>query len=204
MCGITGYFNLAANQTQDQMHHLLEQMTNQIRHRGPDDAGVWVDPGVGVALGFRRLAILDLSPNGHQPMASADGRYVIVFNGEVYNFRDLRAELEQAGREFRGTSDTEVILAACSQWGVEATIPRLWGMFGIALWDRAEQTLYLVRDRLGKKPVYYGRFGSSYLFGSELKALHAHPEFAGEVDRNVLAAYTRFDTYLNITAYSPG
>src|SRR2546423_857977 len=192
MCGITGYLNQSADQSQDEMLPLLERMADKLRHRGPDDAGVWVDAPVGIALGFRRLAILDLSSNGAQPMHSADGRYVIVFNGEIYNYRDLREELLKTGFSFRGTSDTEVILAGCSRWGVEGVIPRLWGMFAIALWDRVEQTLYLVRDRLGKKPLYYGRFGATYLFGSELKALHAHPDCRAEIDQDVLALYVRF------------
>jgi asparagine synthase (glutamine-hydrolysing) len=192
MCGIIGYFNLAADQSPQEMRQSVERMATTLRHRGPDDAGVWTDPKAGIALGFRRLAILDLSSNGAQPMTSADGRYVIIFNGEIYNHRELRAELEESGFSFRGTSDTEVMLAGCSRWGAEATVPKLWGMFAIALWDRVEQTLLLARDRLGKKPLYYGKFGSTYLFGSELKGLHAHPDFSADVDRDVLAMYTRF------------
>ena len=129
-------------------------MADTLTHRGPDDSGAWVDPNAGIALGFRRLAILDLSPTGHQPMHSADSRYVLIFNGEIYNYRELRVELEHLGCRFRGTSDTEVILAGCSMWGVEATLPRLWGMFAIALWDRQERVLMLSRDRVGKKPLY--------------------------------------------------
>jgi asparagine synthase (glutamine-hydrolysing) len=192
MCGITGYFNLAADESQDEMLSRLERMTAKLEHRGPDDSGVWAEATSGIALGFRRLAILDLSPTGHQPMSSADGRYVIVFNGEIYNYGDLRTELASAGQTFRGRSDTEVILAGCSAWGAEAVIPRLNGMFGIALWDRGEKILYLVRDRLGKKPLYYGKFGQTYLFGSELKAIHTHPAFHGDINRDVLALYVRF------------
>jgi len=170
----------------------VQRMARTLHHRGPDDAGQWSDPAVGIALGFRRLSILDLSPTGHQPMSSGDGRYVVVYNGEIYNFQDLRAELEQRGVAFRGTSDTEVFLEACSCWGPEATIPRLWGMFAIALWDRKERTLLLARDRLGKKPLYYWQDGNTFLFGSELKALRAHPSFSAEIDRDALAAYLRF------------
>ena len=163
-----------------------------LKHRGPDDAGTWADPGGEAALGFRRLSILDLSPEGHQPMSSADGRYTIAFNGEIYNFAALRHELEAAGVTFRGRSDTEVMLAAMTRWGVAATIPRLWGMFAFALWDSSERRLHLVRDRLGKKPLYYGWFGGAFLFGSELKALRAHPAFEATVDRAALASYLRF------------
>jgi asparagine synthase (glutamine-hydrolysing) len=167
-------------------------MANTLIHRGPDDVGVWADATTGIALGFRRLAILDLSPSGHQPMCSLDGRYIVVFNGEIYNYRNLRAELEQCGSHFRGTSDTEVILEGASLWGAEATIPRLWGMFALALWDRKLQTLFLVRDRLGKKPLYYAQMNGVFLFGSELKALRVHPAFRADIDRNALAAYLRY------------
>jgi len=190
MCGITGFWQ-TAGETEDDLRQQIVLMANTLFHRGPDDGGAWVDAEVGVGLGFRRLAILDLSPTGHQPMFSSNGRYVIVFNGEIYNYRELRAELEQSGARFRGSSDTEVILEGCSAWGVETTIPRLWGMFAIAVWDRQERKLILVRDRLGKKPLYYGQFGGAMLFGSELKTLRAHSVFRGEIDRDALALYMR-------------
>jgi asparagine synthase (glutamine-hydrolysing) len=168
-------------------------MTDQLIHRGPDDAGTWVDSDAGVALGSRRLAIVDLSPAGHQPMLSFSERYVIVFNGEVYNFCELRQELEPKGHKFRGHSDTEVILAAVSEWGLETAVQKFVGMFAFVLWDRQRRVLHLVRDRLGIKPLYYGWAGRTFLFGSELKAFRAHPDFTPEIDRNALALGMRFN-----------
>lgn len=191
MCGITGFLQWAGGDEAMLTQH-VGRMMDTIIHRGPDDAGAWVDAATGVALGFRRLAILDLSPTGHQPMFSANGRYGIVFNGEIYNYRDLRKELDVLGHRFRGTSDTEVILAGACQWGAENVIEHLWGMFALALWDRQERKLVLARDRLGKKPMYYARTGDAFLFGSELKALCAYPSFARKLDRHALALYLRF------------
>jgi asparagine synthase (glutamine-hydrolysing) len=169
-------------------------MAAQIAHRGPDDSGEWVDDAAGYAVAFRRLSIIDLSPAGHQPMHSASGRYLLAYNGEVYNFEDIRTELRQSGLapEFRGHSDTEVMLAAFEAWGVEAAVRRFIGMFAIALWDRRLQRVHLIRDRMGVKPLYLGRAGSTFFFASELKALRAHPEFAGDIDRDALAAYFRY------------
>jgi len=164
-------------------------MADTLTHRGPDDADSWVDPATGVALAFRRLAILDLTPTGRQPMQSADGRFVLAFNGEAYNFAALRAELEAKGVRFRGRSDTEVLLEGISTWGFAATLERVNGMFALACWDRSERRLLLARDRFGEKPLYYGWFGTTFLFGSELKALRSHPAFAADVDRDVLAKY---------------
>jgi len=166
-------------------------MTGTISHRGPDDEGVWTDPETGIALGHRRLSILDLSPEGHQPMASAGGNFVMVFNGEIYNFLELRRELDQLGHRFRGHSDTEIMLAAFEQWGLKRSVNRFNGMFSFAVWDRREQLLWLSRDRMGKKPLYYGWAGKTLLFASELKAFSAHPDFEGRIDRNVLALYLR-------------
>ena len=182
----------ATKDTTAELRIAVERMASALEHRGPDDSGSWVDPAAGIALGFRRLAILDLSPTGHQPMVSRDGRFVTVFNGEIYNHRDLRATLEESAVRFRGTSDTEVILEACSAWGVKAAVPRLWGMFAIAIWDRRDRVLTLARDRIGKKPLYYGYSGDTFLFGSELKAIRAFPGFAGEIDRDALLLYLRF------------
>ncbi len=189
MCGITGFWDTAARTPQSDLEAKVARMSATIVHRGPDDSGAWADAGAGIALAVRRLAIIDLSPTGHQPMLSASGRYVISFNGEIYNFEDLRRELSQV--PFRGHSDTEVILAAFDLWGVPAALPRFNGMFAMAVWDRAERQLYLARDRFGEKPLYYGWAGSTLLFGSELKALRAHPSFAGDLDREALALYVR-------------
>lgn len=211
MCGITGFWNRARSSSQMELEQLTGKMTIAIQHRGPDDSGVWTDERDGIALGFRRLAILDLSPLGHQPMQSASGRYVIVFNGEVYNFAEMRAELETRGASFRGTSDTEVMLAAIEAWGLQTALQRFNGMFAIALWDRAAKSLTLARDRVGIKPLYYGWFGNTLLFGSELKALRAHPAFRDDINRAALALYLRhnyvpapFSIYQGVFKLPPG
>lgn len=183
----------AAAQDAAALQAQVQAMGGALAHRGPDDAGAWVDAPAGVALAHQRLSILDLSPLGHQPMASADGRYVMAYNGEVYNFAALRAELEPLGHSFRGHSDTEVLLAAIVQWGLEATLARSNGMFAIALWDREERCLWLARDRVGKKPLYYGWAGQTLVFGSELKALWQHPDFDNDIDRDALTLLLRLD-----------
>jgi asparagine synthase (glutamine-hydrolysing) len=191
MCGIAGFWK-APSSSADELTAIVRTMADTLRHRGPDDSGEWVDPVTGVALGFRRLAILDLSPSGHQPMASLNEQFVIVFNGEIYNYRDLKIELEGYGHRFRGTSDTEVILTACQEWGVVETLRRISGMFGLAVWDKAARTLTLARDRVGKKPVYFGRVNDVWIFGSELKALRAFPGCRPPIDREALDAFLRF------------
>lgn len=193
MCGFAGFIDFSPSRSGDELRTVVGDMAATLVHRGPDDAGEWVDAEAGAALGFRRLAILDLTPGGHQPMASASGRYVITFNGEVYNFAAIRRELESSGAApaFRGHSDTEVILAAIEAWGVQAAVRRFLGMFALALWDRRDRRLYLIRDRLGVKPLYYGWAGKVFLFASELKALHAYPGFRPEVDRDVLTLFLR-------------
>ncbi|WP_310427140.1 asparagine synthase (glutamine-hydrolyzing) [Chamaesiphon sp. VAR_48_metabat_135_sub] len=191
MCGIAGYWHRASKFSQEQSDGIITAMTDALVLRGPDSSGIWVDPNAGIALGHRRLAILDLSPEGAQPMLSRSGRYAIVFNGEIYNFGVLRAELNELGHEFRGHSDTEVMLAAITEWGVTAAVKRFIGMFAFALWDIQEQVLHLGRDRLGEKPLYYGWVGDTLLFGSELKALVAHPQWQGEIDRDALALFVR-------------
>jgi asparagine synthase (glutamine-hydrolysing) len=195
-------------------------MIAPLTHRGPDDEGVWLDGGAGVALGHKRLSILDLSPAGHQPMVSAGGRYVVVFNGEIYNHLALRKELdfpvqEVIGSErrggWRGHSDTETLLAGFEAWGVEETVKRAVGMFALAVWDRASRALTLARDRLGEKPLYYGWQGNAFLFGSELKALRGHPGFRGEVNRDAIALLLRhnyvpapYSIYRDVYKLPPG
>jgi asparagine synthase (glutamine-hydrolysing) len=193
MCGIAGFLDLTRRSAIDTLQATAEHMVRTLTHRGPDHRGVWADEVAGIALGHRRLSIVDLSTAGHQPMVSADGRYVIVFNGEVYNHKAIRYELQKEGAcsSFRGHSDTEVMLAAISRWGLEPSVGRFVGMFAFALWDRRERVLHVVRDRLGVKPLYYGRVGSGFAFGSELKAVRAAPGFDRPVDRNVLALYLR-------------
>ncbi|MBL9114526.1 MAG: asparagine synthase (glutamine-hydrolyzing) [Verrucomicrobiaceae bacterium] len=187
MCGIAGFFTIPRSRSDDEMRQITTRMTDAMVHRGPDDAGVWTDADTGIALGHRRLSILDLSPLGHQPMQSADGRFMIVFNGEIYNFQDLRAELEPHGHTWRGHSDTEIMLAAFTQWGVLEATKKFNGMFAFALWDRQERVLHLGRDRLGEKPLYYGWVGDTLVFGSELKVLKPFPGFSGEVNRDAIA-----------------
>ncbi|MEN1996226.1 MULTISPECIES: asparagine synthase (glutamine-hydrolyzing) [Stenotrophomonas] len=193
MCGLAGMLLPAPAREQAALEEQARRMGDALVHRGPDDSGVWADASAGIALAHRRLSILDLSPLGHQPMTSVDGRYVLAYNGEVYNFAELRAELEALGHGFRGHSDTEVLLAAITQWGFEETLQRSNGMFAIALWDRAERCLWLARDRVGKKPLYYGWAGETLVFGSELKALWQHPAFDNEVDRDALTLLLRLD-----------
>ncbi len=191
MCGIAGF--IGDFQNEQELQARARVMAGRLHHRGPDDTGAWVDPQLGLGLAHARLSILDLSPEGHQPMASSCGRYLMVFNGEVYNHIELRRELEREGvRHWRGHSDTEVMLAAIASWGLPAALKRFVGMFAFALWDRETRRLSLARDRMGEKPLYYGRQGRLFLFGSELKALRAHPGFGAGVDRNALGQMLRF------------
>ncbi len=194
MCGLTGFWQPVGIEPAA-AHATVRRMADALVHRGPDDAGVWLDEAAGLALGHRRLAILDLSPAGHQPMVSASGRWVIAFNGEIYNHLELRRLLESQSRApaWRGHSDTETLLAAVEAWGLPATLERSVGMFALALWDRSSRTLTLARDRLGEKPAYYGWQRGVLLFGSEIKALRAHPAFAGDIDRDALALFFRHD-----------
>ncbi|MBT5898734.1 MAG: asparagine synthase (glutamine-hydrolyzing) [Rhodospirillaceae bacterium] len=191
MCGLTGSLEFEPATPAETLSRQIKAMADTLHHRGPDSDGQWIDAKSGIALGFRRLAIIDLSPAGAQPMTSHDGRYVITYNGEVYNFPELRAELAAKGHQYKGHSDTEVILTAISEWGVEAAVGRFVGMFAFALWDRQEQELILARDRLGIKPLYYAQFGRHLVFASELHALRAHPAFAGAIDRDALALYLK-------------
>ncbi|WP_290599202.1 asparagine synthase (glutamine-hydrolyzing) [Anabaena sp. AL93] len=192
MCGITGFFTNEKQLSSEEIGNIVENMCQSLIHRGPDDGGIWIDEEVGIALGHRRLSIVDLSPEGHQPMISANGRYVIVFNGEVYNFPELRKQLQSLGYNFRGHSDTEVMLASFCEWGVIEATKRFNGMFAFALWDKAERILHLGRDRIGEKPLYYGWCGDTFIFASELKAFKAHPDFQREINRDALALFLRF------------
>jgi len=190
VCGIAGSWDLRGSQEANALRHTGQRMADALRHRGPDDAGTFEDPSAGLVLAFRRLAIIDLSEAGHQPMSSVCGRYTIVYNGEIYNHKLLRAELVPH-INFRGHSDTEVILGGFTRWGIRATVKRLNGMFGFAVWDRATRTLTLGRDRFGEKPLYYGRVAGRFLFGSELKALRAVEGFHASLDRGSLALFMR-------------
>lgn len=190
MCGIAGILDVG-HRNREALKEIAEAMTRTLAHRGPDGSGIWISGEGGCALGHRRLSIIDLTPTGAQPMESHSGRYCITFNGEIYNFPELREQLA-SHTSFRGTSDTEVMLAAFEAWGVAATLPRLNGMFALAVWDRRYRILYLARDRFGEKPLYYGwTKRGELLFGSELKALCAHPEFEPEIDTNILPIYLR-------------
>jgi asparagine synthase (glutamine-hydrolysing) len=189
MCGIAGVLDMTSSR--DELERNALAMANSLAHRGPDDRGLWSDPEAGVTLTHRRLSIVDLSPTGHQPMISANGRFIVTYNGEIYNFQELRPELEARGVKFRGHSDTEVMLEAFAAYGVEATVKRLIGMFTIGVWDRYERSLKLVRDRLGIKPLYWAKFGRLFLFGSELKALRAYPGWTPRINRSAVASFMR-------------
>lgn len=193
MCGITGALDFSRSRSDDEIIRIARTMGDSIRHRGPDEGGEWVDAASGLALAHRRLSIIDLSAAGRQPMHSASGRYVLAYNGEIYNFRALRVALEGKGAVFGGHSDTEVLLEAFAHWGVEDTLPRLIGMFAIALWDREERSLVLVRDRLGIKPLYWGRQRDHLFFASELKSLFEHPDFRPNVNRTALSKLVAFN-----------
>jgi asparagine synthase (glutamine-hydrolysing) len=209
MCGFTGIFRKSG--TDSGFANELTAMVRTLAHRGPDSEGIWRDERGSVGLAHRRLSIQDLSPLGHQPMHSRGDRYVIAYNGEIYNFLELRSELMKYGVNFRGESDTEVMLAAFENWGVENSLERFVGMFAFALWDKRDRQLYLARDRMGEKPLYYGWQGRSFVFGSELKPLRICRDWKGEIDRNVLTLLLRFNyiptpysIYRNIYKLHPG
>jgi len=190
MCGIAGYLT---NETPTDPIKTLSAMGKAILSRGPDSSGEWFDSDKKIGLAHQRLAIVDISPAGHQPMSSPNGRYVISFNGEIYNHNEIRAELvESKSIHWRGHSDTETLLAGFEEWGILDTIKKAVGMFAIAIWDKVECTLTLVRDRLGEKPLYYGWQNETFLFGSELKALKAHPCFLAEINRDAISTYLRY------------
>lgn len=214
MCGIAGYVGGAWLTSADSVEQQLAVMADALTPRGPDSAGYWSDPEQTIALAHRRLAIIEPSETGHQPMMSASGRYVISFNGEVYNHLDLRKRLSNGGSNkitWRGRSDTETLIAGIETWGLSETLKKSVGMYAFALWDREEQILYLVRDRIGEKPLYYGYQRGVFLFGSELKALKMHPAFEGEVDRDAITLQLRhsyiptpYSIYKGIKKLPPG
>ncbi|MEQ8667408.1 MAG: asparagine synthase (glutamine-hydrolyzing) [Rhodospirillales bacterium] len=211
MCGLAGALALSNSRSNEELARIGNAMGNAIRHRGPDDDAEWTDAEAGLVLAFRRLAIVDLSAAARQPMTSYGERFVILFNGEIYNFRDIRRELEAQGLTFEGHSDTRVLLEALASWGPDKTLSKLVGMFAFALWDRRERTLLLARDRLGIKPMYWGRQGSFTFFGSELKALRAHPDFVPRIDRTSVEQLVRFNyvpgpesIYRDIRQLEPG
>ena len=185
MCGFAGFITTKSNDSEK----IIKQMLQKIHHRGPNDDGFFLDESNGLCLGHKRLAIQDLSPLGHQPMFSNDKRYVIVFNGEIYNFHRLKQQLDYP---FKGHSDTEVLLAMISLWGLDRALKESVGMFAFALWDKQTKTLTLARDRMGEKPLYYGFQKESLLFGSDLSALKQHPDFIDEIDKNSLASFMRY------------
>src|SRR5262245_28487558 len=191
MCGIAGMIDWRRATPADTLRSIGQAMIETVRHRGPDAGDVWVEAEGGVVLGQRRLAIIDLSPGGAQPMHSADRRYVMTFNGEIYNYRDIRRELQAAGRSMRSESDTEVLLESCALWGIEAALERAIGMFAFALWDRKNRTLMLARDRLGIKPLYYASTPGRVIFASQLKAFRATPGWKPTIDDDAVVGYLR-------------
>ncbi len=194
MCGIAGLIDFSCSTSAEQLERIAKKMGDAQNSRGPDGCGQWSEPESGIGLDHRRLAIIDLTSEGVQPMHSSSGRYVTVYNGEIYNYRDLREQLEQAEGfgGWRGHSDTEVMLEAIEQWGFEEALKSFNGMFAIAVWDRLHKCLFLARDRMGEKPLYYSRQDNTFLFGSELKALMAHHSFEKRIDRHSLASYLRY------------
>ncbi|HEB71304.1 MAG TPA: asparagine synthetase B, partial [Nitrospirae bacterium] len=213
MCGIAGFIDATCNIPSDEMAGRARKMARAIKYRGPDDEGVWVDETAGVAFGHRRLSILDLSDKGRQPMISANGRYVIAYNGEIYNHISIRKALDKDhyGIRWRGHSDTEALLEAIDKWGMEKTLNEINGMFSFALWDRKEKSVTFARDRIGKKPLYYGWVSKTLVFGSELKAIQKYPGFHSDVNRDSLALLLRhnyipspYSIYENIYKLPPG
>ncbi len=197
MCGIAGFYALNNDHSKMQNHVTGQKMIAALHHRGPDNGDLWQDPTTPILLAHRRLAILDLSPEGAQPMASTSGRYIITYNGEIYNHPTIRTDLENTGHIFKGRSDTETILAAIEYWGLNQTLQKITGMFAFALWDRKEKQLHFIRDRMGKKPLYIGWTKTALIFASELKALRAHPDFEPEINKEAVALYMR---YANVPA----
>ena len=193
MCGITGFWQLNHRKLKSPLDLIARDMAARLKHRGPNATGVWCDEAANIAFGFQRLSIIDLSAAGNQPMISPSGRWVMVYNGEVYNAHELRQELMHLGMTFQGRSDTEVVLAACETWGVARALQRCVGMFALAVWDTQQHKLFLARDRLGIKPLYWGIHRGILFFASELKSFFAHPEWQPQIDRSALVSYFRFN-----------
>ena len=209
MCGLAGLF--VYSEESYELNNELERMGDKIAHRGPDDSGIWTDKIEKIGFVHRRLSVQDLSPLGHQPMLSHDGRYIIAYNGEVYNFLELKSELKEQGYQFSGGSDTEVILASIEAWGLEKALDKFVGMFAFSLWDSSRKKLYLARDRMGEKPLYYGCVGGSFIFGSELKAIKEFSNWESDIDRDALGLLLRhnyipapYSIYEDIKKLSPG
>ncbi len=192
MCGVAGFYNIKDDKEVGQCRAIGQAMEQAIAHRGPDAAHIWKSSDEPLVLAHRRLAIIDLSKDGEQPMSSVSGRYVVSYNGEIYNYLELQKDLESAGYIFQSRSDTEVMLTAFEHWGVNQTLQKLNGMFALVLWDKKERQLHFVRDRFGKKPLYIGWAGQDLVFASELKSFHAHPDFVPEINRDALALYMRY------------
>jgi asparagine synthase (glutamine-hydrolysing) len=210
MCGIAGFWDTKQASTEEQLQLITVTMRDTMLHRGPDSAGTWIDAQAGIALGHRRLAIIDLSAHGHQPMVSNSQRYVITYNGEIYNHLELKQQLGSAFA-WRGHSDTEIMLAAFETWGVTQAVKKFVGMFAIALWDTQERLLYLIRDRMGEKPLYYGWLGNNFVFGSELKSLKVHPAWQQAINPDAVSLFMRYNCipapytiYENIRKLEPG
>lgn len=193
MCGFTGFWDFKGNKEKQVLLAIAESMANEIQERGPDSAGTWANEKQGISFGYRRLSVIDLSPAGNQPMHSESGRMVFIYNGEIFNADELRQELIKLGCKFRGHSDSEVILAGCEVWGVMETCQKLIGMFAFALWDETQKKLFLARDRLGIKPLYWGFHKGILFFGSQPKSFFKHPEFDKEIDKEALVSYFRFN-----------
>lgn len=189
MCGITGFYALKNERTRSELHVIGKKMIDSMAHRGPDNDDLWQDPDIPLVLAHLRLAIIDLTDDGAQPMVSASERYIIIYNGEIYNYLSIKKQLEDSGISFRGRSDTEVMLAAVEKWGLNRALQKFNGMFAFALWDRKNGELHFARDRMGKKPLYIGWAGHNLIFGSELKAVRTHPDFKAELNPHALQEF---------------
>lgn len=211
MCGLTGFWEFSSLNAAEKQKSFLKKMTSAITHRGPNSDGIWQDEAHNVNLGHRRLSIIDLTQAGHQPMISQNGQLTLIYNGEIYNHKDLQQELSQDGISFKGHSDTEILLEALAHWGIDKTLSKLIGMFAFALWDRKAKKMILARDRLGIKPLYYGIMQNTLFFGSELKSFKAHNKWSGDLDPKAANLYFKYgfipapySIYQNIFKLKPG